>query len=98
MLPNLRSIEEFEDWFHETKNWQCLTDLEKDKQSPAIYPSLDEKIKKTFSDIKVKDLNSDDGVDLLINNLKSLFAKDSNETAYLADDSLKLLKDLFILI
>ena len=90
--PNLRSIEEFEDWLHETEIWQCLTDLEKDKQGPAIYLSLDEKIRKTCSDIKVKDLNSDDGVDILINKLKSLFAKDSNQAAYLAYDKFETFK------
>ena len=84
--PNLRSIGRFEDWLHETEIWQCLTDLEKDKQDHAIYLTLDEKIRKTCSDIKVKDLNSDDGVDILINKLKSLFAKDSNQATYLAYD------------
>ena len=93
--PNLRSIEEFEDWLHETEIWQCLTDLEKDKQDPAIYLSLDEKIRKTCSDIKVKDLNSDDGVDILINKLKSLFAKDSNQAAYLAYDKFENFKKTY---
>ena len=69
-----------------------MTDLEKDKQGPAIYLSLDEKIRKTCSDIKVKDLNSDDGVDILINKLKSLFAKDSNQAAYLAYDKFETFK------
>ena len=46
--------------------------------------SLNEKIKKTCSDIKVKDLNSEDGVDILIKKLKSLFSKDTNQAAYLA--------------
>ena len=90
--PNLNCIEEFEDWLHETEIWQCLTDLEKNKQGPAIYLSLDEKIRKTCSDIKVKDLNSDDGVNILINKLKSLFAKDSNQAAYLAYDKFETFK------
>ena len=55
--PILSSLDEFEEWLHETEIWQCLTDLDKDKQSPAFYLSLDEKIRKTCSDIKVKDLN-----------------------------------------
>ena len=86
VLPNLHSIQEFEDWLHETKICQCFTDLEKYKQSPAIYPSLDEKIRKSCIDIKVKDWNSQDGVDILINNLKSLFAKDSNEEDFPAQE------------
>ena len=54
--PILSCIDEFEEWLHETDIWQCLTDLNKDKQGPVIYLSLDEKIRKTCSDIKVRDL------------------------------------------
>ena len=73
--PTLCCIEEFEDWLHETKISQCLTDSEKEKQGPAIYLSLNEKIKKTCSDIKVKDLNSEDGVDILIKRLNLYFQR-----------------------
>ena len=53
--------------------------------------SLDEKITKTCSDIKVKDLNSENGVDIyLVNKLKVLFAKDINEAAYLAYDKFEI--------
>ena len=44
--PILRSsLDEFEEWLHETKIWQCLTDLDKDKQGPSVYLSLDQKIR-----------------------------------------------------
>ena len=46
--PTLNSIEEFEDWLHETEIWHCLTDIEVEKQGPAIYLSLDDKIRKTW--------------------------------------------------
>ena len=35
--PTLSCIGEFEDLPYETKIWQCLTDLEKEKQGPAIH-------------------------------------------------------------
>ena len=54
--------------------------------------SLDEKIRKTCSDIKVKDLNSENGVDILVNKLKSLFAKDINQAAYLAYNKFETFK------
>ena len=60
--------------------------MDKDKQGPAVYLSLDEKIRKTCSDIKVKDLNSEIGVDILVNKWKPLFAKDINQAVYLAYD------------
>ena len=91
--PILSCIDEFEEWLHETEIWQCFTDLDKDKQGPTIYLSLDKKIRKTCSDIKVKDLNSENGVDIyLVNKLKSLFAKDINEAAYLAYDKFEIFK------
>ena len=92
VLPILLCIDEFEEWLHETEIWQCLIDLDNDKQGPTIYPSLDEKIRKTCSDIKVKNLNIKDGVDILVNKLKSLFAKDINQAAYLAYDKSETFK------
>ena len=63
--------------------------MDKDEQGPTIYLSLDEKIRKTCSDIKVKNLNSEHGVDILVNKLKSLFAKDVDQADYLAYDKLE---------
>ena len=74
------------------QTWPCLTALDKDKQGPTIYLSLDEKIRKICSDIKLKDLNSDNGVDILVNKLKSLFTKDINQAAYLAYDKFETFK------
>ena len=73
--PSLKIIDDSEKWLHETEIWQCLTDLDKNKQGPAIYLSLDNKIGKMCSDIQVKDLHNDDGVEILITKLKSLFLR-----------------------
>ena len=61
-----------------------MFDFEKDKQGPAIHLALNEKIRKTCSDIKVKDLNNEDGVNILLKKLRSLFSKDTNQAPYLA--------------
>ena len=66
--------------------------MDKDEQGPTIYLSLDEKIRKTCSDIKVKNLNSEHGVDILVNKLKSLFAKDIDQADYLAYDKFETFK------
>ena len=66
--------------------------MDKDKQGPAVYLSLDEKIRKTCSDIKVKDLNSENSVDILVNKWKPLFAKDINQAVYLAYDKFETFK------
>ena len=90
--PKLSSIDGFEDWLHETEMWQCLTDLDKKKQGLAIYLFLDENIRKTCCDIMVKDLNSDDGADILLCKLKSMFAKDINQAAFIAYDKFEMFK------
>ena len=41
--PILKSGEDFENWEHEIKIWQCVMDLKKKKQAPAIYLSLEGK-------------------------------------------------------
>ena len=73
--PSLKNIDDFEEWLHETEIWQYLTDLDKKKQGPGFFFSLDNKIRKTCSYIQVKDLNSDDGVCILIAKLKYLYHK-----------------------
>ena len=64
--PKLSSIDDFEEWLHETEIWQFLQDLDKKRQGPAIYLSLDENIRNTCCDKKVKNLNSDHGINILV--------------------------------
>ena len=42
-LPVLNDDEDFENWLREVAKWQCVTDLDKKKQGPAIYLSFEEK-------------------------------------------------------
>ena len=56
----------------------------KKKQETAIYLSLDENIRKTCCDIKVKDLNSNDGVKILLSKLNSLCVKYISQAAFIA--------------
>lgn len=66
-----------------------LTKIKK-KQGPLIHLSIDDKIVKTHSDIQVKDLNSNDEVEILITKLKSLFVTDIHLTAFIAYDKVEL--------
>ena len=69
---------EREQWLQELEIWECVTDLEKKKQGPMVYLSLTDKIRKSCNDISVRDLNKDDGLDILVRKIKSLYAKDTN--------------------
>lgn len=67
VLLRLSSNDNFE-WLHKTEIWQCLTDLDKKRQGPTIYLSLNHNERKTCSDTKVKDFDRADGVNILIKN------------------------------
>ena len=58
--------------------------MDKKKQGLAIYLSLEGNTRKCCADIAVTTLNGDSGVDELIKILKSLYEKDSDQTAFLA--------------
>ena len=69
------------DWFQE-----------KEKQDPTIFLAWNEKIGKTFSDIKVKDLSSENGVDILIKKLITFFSKGTNQAAHLVYEKFETLQ------
>ena len=93
--PVLNKIDKIEDWLRELEIWQCVTDIEEKKQGPVVYLSLPDKIRKSCSDIKVSDLNKDDGLTVLITKIKSSYAKDINALAYMAYDQFENFKRLY---
>ena len=68
--PILAEIEEMEEWLRELEIWQA--------QGAMINLSLTDKIRKSCHDISIRDLNKDDGLDILVRKIKSLYAKDTN--------------------
>ena len=74
--------DDFETRVHEVGIWQCVTDLEVKKQGPAIYLALEGP--EACSNIDVKELHSENGVKIIIEKLKSLYAKDVNQAAFMA--------------
>ena len=58
----------------------------------SIYLSLDENMRKTYCDIKIQDLNSDNGVDILLSKSKSLFAKEINQAEFIACGKFEMFK------
>ena len=81
--PVLFGSEDFENWLREIKIWQCATELEKKKQGPAIYLSLEGETRKASEGIDVKTLNADDGVDVLTNKLKELYPRDTEQATFI---------------
>ena len=86
MPPALENVDELDNWLREVEIWQCVTDLDKKKQGPAIYLSLSEKIRQSCSDVAVSDLSDERGVEVLTAKLKKMYAIDSNTLAFMAYD------------
>ena len=52
-----------------------FTDTEIKQQGPVIYLSLPDKVRNAFRNIAVEDLDKDDGFNILINQLETLYVK-----------------------
>ena len=68
-----------------------LTDLEKKQQGPVIYLLRPEKIRSTWRNVQVADLNKD-GLDLLINKMTKLYVEDSKAAAHITSEKFELFK------
>ena len=90
--PILKSGEDFENWECEIKIWQCVTDLEKKKQAPAIYLSWEGQARQRCADIKIETLRTDSEVDELIKKLKTLYDKDAEQAAFIASEEFETLQ------
>ena len=73
--------------------WQCLTGIHKKKHRPAIQLFLDDNIRKTCSDIQVKDLNKDDGLKILIKKLEISLYKNKNQAIFLTNGKFESFKN-----
>ena len=61
-----------------------MTDLEVKKQGPVIYLALEGPTQQACSNVDLKELHSENGVTRVIEKLKSLYAKDVNQAAFMA--------------
>ena len=72
----------YERWKNELEIWQLVTDLEKKKQALAVTLSLTGKAREAALNIKAEDLNSDEGMNTLIETLDKLFLQETIDSAY----------------
>ena len=82
--PVLSNVDEIDSWLHDLQIWECVTDIDQKQQRPVIYLSLPDKVRSACRDIAVADLNKDDGLNILINKLGTLYVKDKKASAYIA--------------
>ena len=82
--PKLDNEGRYESWKKDVEIWAKLTDIKPAKQALAIHLSLGGRARIATSELKVEDLNKDNGVDLVISKLDELFLKDKDMRQFLA--------------
>ena len=60
-LPILANSEDFEEWKRDIQIWNAVTEVDKKKQGPILYRSLEGQAKKACSSIKVEEICAEDG-------------------------------------
>ena len=80
--PLLNSNTSFENWEKLLKLWTLTTDVPKKNQGPAIVLSLEGKALECVLELDVNDINSENGVDRILEKLGTIYKKDSVDTAY----------------
>ena len=90
--PLLKDDSNCELWKKEIKLWKTFTDLDAEKQGPAICLSLTGKAREAALELLVEDLSSETGVVQLLAQLDELYLNDKVQLAYTAYDSFENFK------
>ena len=69
-------------WRNEISMWQLVIDLDQKKQALAVTLCLNGRAREAALEIKAEELNTNDGMKILLTKLDSVFQKDSIDLAY----------------
>ena len=69
-------------WRNEISMWQLVTDVDQKKQALAVTLCLRGRAREAALEIKAEELNTNDGMKILLTKLDSVFQKDSIDLAY----------------
>ena len=81
-LPVLSKAEDFEEWKRDIEIWKVITTIEEEKQGPCLYRSLDGQAKKACCNIKIADICSAEGYQLIMDKLSEVFEKDQEQDLF----------------
>ena len=90
--PSLSKSSSYNAWLKEIEIWQAFTDLDPNKQGPAIFLSLEGRAREAVLELQVKQIIDKDGVSKIINKLDELYLKDKTQSAYEAYDAFESFK------
>lgn len=82
--PVLGDDTQYEAWVKEVNLWSLCCKLDKEEQGPALALSLSGNARQAAMDIDMNTLNSDGGLQAVINKLDGLYLKDVNQRIYVA--------------
>ena len=86
--PVLSNVDEIDSWLNNWQIWEFVTNIEK-QLCPVIYLSLAGKARSARRDTAVADLKKDDGLNVLINKLETLYVKDKKASPNIAYERLE---------
>ena len=81
-LPPFREDQDFDNWMHELDLWQDVTEQKKEKQASIVYLSLPVKARQGCSAITKAELQSADGMKILTDKLRELYAVDKDQAMF----------------
>ena len=83
-LPPFSEEHDFDHWLHEIEMWQLVTELSQDKRGPVLYLSLPPKVRQACATLTKEELNTNEGVEKLINKLRDLYAVSKDQAMFTA--------------
>ena len=87
--PDKDSYEAFK---KELEIWNIFTDLDKKKRGPAVYLTLEKKVKQAVSQLTPAEISTEDGLQLIIQKLDDVYLADKSTRAYTAFQKFYLCK------
>ena len=82
--PKLKDGDDYDEWAREIEIWQIVTEVPVEKQGALIYLSLEGQARECCKSVETSKLKGQNGVGEIMGKLKELFAKDSEQAAFLA--------------
>ena len=74
----------YEQFKKDLQIWDLVTDLEAKKRGPAVYLSLNKKVREAVRSLSVEQINNDNGLKAITDRLDEVYLADKNTRAYTA--------------
>ena len=82
-IPILKSEDDIDHWLFELSLWQDVTDVRKVNQASVVFMSLPDKMRQACGNLNKEQLRSDEGLTLLLDKLKGLYAADKDTAMFI---------------